>query len=180
MPRNKSRNDFYKCVFVGIALMLLIICSNFATGASSSSPPQTSPTVRSPAFLEYVSLSNNSKNIVVSGLLVDGLNQKPIANATINIVDSRNLTVYGHATTNESGRFAFNFPLNEANLSIKAVFAGDSQHKEYTSDTVNKIIPLTPTPQPTVPEFPTLMILPAFASTIILSIVLIRTKTAKK
>jgi hypothetical protein len=150
--------------------MLLIIGSNLAIVASSSSPLQNSPKAKSPAFLEYVSLVNNSKNIVVSGLLIDGLNQKPIANATIKIVDSRNLTVYGQATTNESGRFVFNFPLNETNLSINTVFAGDSQHQEYTSDTVNKIIP----------EFPTWILLPAFAATALLSIVLFKTRTSKK
>lgn len=150
--------------------MLVVNGSIFAVGASSSSP-QTSPAVKSPAFFEYVSLANNSRNIVFSGLLIDGLNHNPIANATINVVDSRNLTVYGQATTNESGRFAFNFPLNDANLSIKAVFLGDSQHQEDVSDFVNIIISSTPTPTPTVPEFSTLIILPLLAVVILLSIV---------
>jgi hypothetical protein len=52
--------------------MLVSIGTNFAIGASSSSPQQTSPGVKSPAFLEYVSLQNNSHNIVFNGLLVDG------------------------------------------------------------------------------------------------------------
>jgi len=178
MPRYKRRDVFYKYIFVCLAVMLVILVSNFAIVASSSSPQPTSSTTKSPAFLEYVELVNNSKNIVVSGLLIDGSNQKPIANATIQIVDSRNLTVYGQTTTNQSGWFTFNFPLNEKNLSIKTVFAGDSQHQEYTSDTVNKIISSTPTP--TVPEFLSWLILPFFAAITLMSIVFVRIRVVKK
>jgi hypothetical protein len=169
MSGDRGREVCDKCICVGLALMLVVIGSNFVMAASSSSPLQTISAVKSPAFLEYVILENNSRNIVFSGLLVDGLNQKPIVNATINIVDSRNLTVYGQATTNESGGFAFNFPLNYAHLSIKAVFLGDSQHKESVSDTVNIIISSTPTPTPTVPEFPTTIVSTVllFAATIV-------------
>jgi hypothetical protein len=152
MPRDKSRNRFQKGVFVTLVLMLVIVGSNFAIGLSSSSQPQTSPAVKSPSFLEHVLLKDNSQNIVFSGLLVDGLNQNPIANATINIVDSRNLTVYGQATTNAGGGFASNFPLNVAKLSLKAEFLGDSQYQGCVSDTVNVIVSLGPTPTQTVPE----------------------------
>jgi hypothetical protein len=131
----------------------------------TTSPPTPSPSPKptptksltptasiSPAFIEFANLENNSKNIVFSGLLVDGLNQKPIAGAKINVVDSRNLAIYGQATTNESGGFAFNFPLNDSNLSVKAEYLGDSQHQGYVSDTVNIIISSVPTPTPKVPE----------------------------
>jgi hypothetical protein len=132
---------------ISIIVLLAVGSTAYLVFKPSSSPQQTGPAVKSsPAFLEYVSLENNSQNIVFSGLLIDGSNQNPIANSTINIVDSGNLTVYGQATTNESGRFAFNFPLNDANLSIKAVFLGDPQHQEYVSDIVNIIISPTPTP----------------------------------
>jgi hypothetical protein len=85
-------------------------------------------------------------------LLVDGVNQKPIAGTKINVVDSRNLAVYGQATTNESGWFSFNFTLNDTNLSVKAEYLGDSQHQGYVSDTVNVIVSSVPTPTPKVPE----------------------------
>jgi outer membrane protein assembly factor BamB len=135
------------------------IAASVTVNALAPTPTASPTSQKSPAFIEHVSLENNSQNIVFSGLLIDGLNQKLIANATINIVDSRNLTVYGQATTNESGRFAFNFPLNTANSSIKAVFLGDSQHQEYVSDIVNIIISSTPTPTPTVPEINILTLL---------------------
>jgi hypothetical protein len=112
----------------------------------------TPTTSNSPAFIEFVNLKNNSQNIVFSGLLVDGVNQKPIAGAKINVVDSRNLVIYGQATTNESGWFSFNFTLNDTNLSIKAEYLGDSQHQGYISDTVNVIVSSVPTPTPKVPE----------------------------
>jgi hypothetical protein len=135
-----------------------------------TTPQQPSPAVNSPAFIEYVNLENNSQNIVFSGLLIDGLTQNPIANATINIVDSRNLTVYGQPTTNESGWFAFNFPLHDTNLSVKAVFLGDSQHQKYVSDIVNNIISSTPTQTPTVPELSWLAILPLFIATLFIAV----------
>jgi hypothetical protein len=152
MLRDKSRNGFQKCLFISIVLMLAIIGSTFAIGLSSSSQPQTSPAVKLPSFLEHVLLKENSQNIVFSGLLVDGLNQEPVGNATINVVDSRNLTIYGQATTNAGGGFAFNFPLNVAKLSLKAEFLGDLQYQGSVSDTVNIIVSLGPTPTQTVPE----------------------------
>jgi hypothetical protein len=109
------------------------------------STPQATPELI-PASFSNVTM-DNSGNGVIRGYLTRGSwNNGCIPNATIEIVDAVNGTVYGQTKTLSElnkgnnlnvGGFSFTLPASDVGLSVQAVFRGDSEWDACTSVVVS-------------------------------------------